>query len=390
MYNMNIVIIPAFFYTKKRPTLGYFFWEQAKALQKLGHSVTILYCDTYSVKMLGDYLQYEEEEQSLAEGIIIYRKKIFCPFKHGIEGHRKQFVRGILDLYKKYIRNEKIDLVHAHCCVWAGAAANVISSIYHIPYCITEHATLFQLHQDSLSKKNKAKIRKYFTEASKVICVSSEFKKLLQEYRIDIEIIGNVVDCDLFTPVSKWEHPKIYTFFTLCYMEEEAQLYKKGMDILVQAYSRISSKIPCTRLVIGGGGKAQKTLQDWFNQTGIKMNVCYLGNLSRNAVALWMQQADCFVLPSRYETFGVAYIEAMACGKPVIGVRNGGPDEFINSENGLLISAESVEELVQSMQYMIQHSNDYRAEQIAENIRIKYSGSAIANQLEDLYQSMIM
>lgn len=47
---MNIVIIPAFFQTKSRKTLGSFFLEQARALQKKGHKVTILYCDTYSIK----------------------------------------------------------------------------------------------------------------------------------------------------------------------------------------------------------------------------------------------------------------------------------------------------------------------------------------------------
>ena len=52
---MNIVIIPAFFQTKKNPTIGSFFLDQAKALHKSGHQVSILYCDTYSVKCIRDY-----------------------------------------------------------------------------------------------------------------------------------------------------------------------------------------------------------------------------------------------------------------------------------------------------------------------------------------------
>ena len=55
---MNIVIIPAFFQTKSRKTLGSFFLEQARALQKKGHKVTILYCDTYSIKCVKDWFAY--------------------------------------------------------------------------------------------------------------------------------------------------------------------------------------------------------------------------------------------------------------------------------------------------------------------------------------------
>ena len=47
---MNILIIPGFFRTKDRPTIGSFFWDQARALKRAGHNVTILYSDTYSVK----------------------------------------------------------------------------------------------------------------------------------------------------------------------------------------------------------------------------------------------------------------------------------------------------------------------------------------------------
>ena len=98
---MNIVIIPAFFQTKNRPTLGSFFMDQAKALKRAGHQVSILYCDTYSVKCIQEWMHYEEDMVSQIEGIQIYRRKCFCPLKHGMEGHKEAFAKGIEKLWER-------------------------------------------------------------------------------------------------------------------------------------------------------------------------------------------------------------------------------------------------------------------------------------------------
>ena len=56
-----------------------------------------------------------------------------------------------------------------------------------------------------------------------------------------------------------------------------------------------------------------------------------LGKKNRNEVKFEMQQADCFVLSSYHETFGVVLIEAMSCGLPVLSTKSGGPESIIKS-----------------------------------------------------------
>ena len=383
---MNILIIPAFFQTKKRATLGSFFLEQAKALKQNGHNVTILYCDTYSVKYVSEWIKYKEENIVTSEGIRIFRIKSFCPLKHGMEGHREAFARGIIKLYEYYMKNEKIDIIHAHCCVWAGYAAMKLSKKVNIPYVITEHATMFQLHKDEISNKNNEKIKEAFKNAARVICVSKAFGELLSEYRNDIDIVGNVVDCDLFKPALKNAGDKNFKFLTVCYMEEEVQLYKKGIDILLKAWKSVSKEHLCAKLLIGGGGQARKKAIEWVRDYNLQDSVEFLGALNREQVAEQMQNCDCFVLPSRYETFGVVYIEAMACGKPVIAVRNGGPDDFVKDFNGLLIEPEQVDSLISSMKQMIDKKDDYNIQKIAAYVRDNFSQKAIAEQLENIYK----
>lgn len=388
---MNIVIIPAFFQTKNRPTLGSFFLDQAKALKRAGHQVSILYCDTYSVKCIQEWMRYEEDTASQIEGIQIYRRKCFCPLKHGMEGHKEAFARGIEKLWNRYIKNESVDIIHAHCCVWAGYAAMKLSEKIKIPYVVTEHATLFQLHKNEISNENNAVITEVFQKAAKVICVSRAFAKLLEDYTSNIEVIGNVVDCEQFQ--IKETDKDAVRFLTVCYMEEEAQLYKKGMDILIKAWAKVSAKYPQAKLIIGGGGKSLEKVVEWTREYQVTENVEFLGALTRQQVVEQMQMCDCFVLPSRYETFGVVYIEAMACGKPVIAVANGGPDDFVHEFNGILIQPEQEEELVQALDEMItaieKKDSTYQPERIAAYVEEKFSYRAIAEQLEKIYQNIV-
>lgn len=388
---MNIVIIPAFFQTKNRPTLGSFFLDQAKALKRAGHQVSILYCDTYSVKCIQEWVRYEEDSVSQIKGIQIYRSKCFCPLKHGIEGHKEAFAKGIEKLWSKYIKKESVDIIHAHCCVWAGYAALKLSEKTKIPYVVTEHATLFQLHKNEISNANNAVITEVFQKAAKVICVSRAFAKLLEDYTSNIEVIGNVVDCEQFQV--KETDKEAVRLLIVCYMEEEAQLYKKGMDILIKAWAKVSAKYPQAKLIIGGGGKSLEKVVEWTREYQVTENVEFLGALTRQQVVEQMQMCDCFVLPSRYETFGVVYIEAMACGKPVIAVANGGPDDFVHEFNGILIQPEQEEELVQALDRMItaieKKDATYQPERIAAYVEEKFSYRAIAEQLEKVYQNII-
>lgn len=388
---MNIVIIPAFFQTKNRPTLGSFFLDQAKALKRAGHQVSILYCDTYSVKCIQEWVRYEEDSVSQIKGIQIYRSKCFCPLKHGIEGHKEAFAKGIEKLWSKYIKKESVDIIHAHCCVWAGYAALKLSEKTKIPYVVTEHATLFQLHKNEISNANNAVITEVFQKAAKVICVSRAFAKLLEEYTDNLEVIGNVVDCEQFQV--KETNKEAVRLLTVCYMEEEAQLYKKGMDILIKAWAKVSAKYPQAKLIIGGGGKSLEKVVEWTREYQVTEKVEFLGALTRQQVVEQMQMCDCFVLPSRYETFGVVYIEAMACGKPVIAVANGGPDDFVHEFNGILIQPEQEEELVQALDKMItaieKKDATYQPERIAAYVEEKFSYRAIAEQLEKVYQNIL-
>ncbi|MFW0899375.1 glycosyltransferase [Clostridium perfringens] len=388
---MNILIIPAFLFTKSDITLGSFFFEQAKALKKQGHNVFILYCDTFSIKYSKDYLCYKEESYEVRDGIHIFRKKCLAPFKHGsgLYGNSERFKNAIIDLYNKNLKDVNIDIIHAHGCIWAGYAAFKLSLLIKRPYIITEHLTVYQLNPQKITGNIEKKVKEAFVNADKVICVSDGLKKIISKYSKKILVLGNVIDCDLFNYDKNKKRNISFTFLSICYMKNLDQIKKKGLDILINAFSEVSKEYKDIKLLIGGGGESISIVSEWIKEKNMEEKIVLLGPLSRKKVAREMQNCDCFILPSRYETFGVVYIEAMASGKPVIGTRTGGPDNFVNKENGILVDVEDTEMLIKSMKYMIKNIKSYDNSKIRDYVVNRFSLDIIGKKLSDIYISVL-
>jgi glycosyltransferase involved in cell wall biosynthesis len=156
------------------------------------------------------------------------------------------------------------------------------------------------------------------------------------------------------------------------------------MDILIQAFACAFKDMDVELIVVGDGIERPK-LESLVISCGIESQVSFLGNLNREDVKIEMQRCDAFVLASRYETFGVVYIEALACGKPIIATSCGGPAMIVDEENGLLVPVEDIKALSEAMSYLFTHYDNYKPETIRKNCINKYSEEVIIGKISDIY-----
>ncbi len=112
----------------------------------------------------------------------------------------------------------------------------------------------------------------------------------------------------------------------------------KGMDTLITALPRLLPRFPELQLAAVGDGDDREWLEDLAEETGVERHVHFLSGLSYAELAACYAHCEVFALPSKGEGFGLVYLEAMACGKPVIGGAHGGAPEVIDDgKTGYLV-----------------------------------------------------
>jgi len=131
---------------------------------------------------------------------------------------------------------------------------------------------------------------------------------------------------------------------------------EKGFDLLIDAFAAVADDHPNWRLVILGDGPQHRDLATHIGRWGLEDRIELRGWVT--VPADWYAAADVFVLPSRYEGFPNALLEAMACGKAVIATDCGPAISNIirNGENGLIVPAEDAAELARGLRSLLTDS----------------------------------
>lgn len=374
---MHIMVIPSWYSSKANKVHGSFFKEQFKALQNDGEKISVAYNEIWPITKFGKIKEKRKINFQVEDNLRTYRYKD-CNYFPKNPMMFRSFNKRMDKLYKEIVKKEgKVDIIHAHSCFWGGIAAAYISKKYNIPLVITEHSSL------KYAKYAKDSYKQYifdaYKEADILVSVGTGLKKEISEYvDRDIMVIPNMVDLNLFY-IDNNKNKK-FTFFSCAFLEEG-----KGMGDLIKAFS-MAFKGQDVILNIGGDGSTKNSLEELAKEINIDEQVNFLGALSREQVSEEMRKCDAFALPSEHETFGVVYIEALACGKPVIGANNGGAEDIIEEYNGIIANKNDVDSIKDALIEIKENYNIYNKNLIRKKVVDKYSEEVLVECIKGVYK----
>lgn len=396
---MNIFYIPSWYPSIDHPITGIFIYEMIDGLTECypnlnaGVSLwgqqeerTLLYSGKplRSFQKIIQSKALKNKVDQIKNNWTVYYSPTLTWSKKIFDGNLKGLLKSNDHNFRSFEENfGKVDLIHAFVTFPGGYIAMKLAEKYKIPYVITEEMSPFR-PDIFMNPKHRIGEQVFLPlkSAAKVIAVSPAAAQEISSYSgSPVTYIPNMVDEHFFTPPKNVARQRKFCFFTLGRMVEQ-----KGIPILLEAISKLKNKNVLFR--IGGDGENLNQYKQ-LSQAMSLDNIEWLGALDRKQARQHFQDCHAFVLPSLHESMGVVFAEAIACGKPVIATKCGGPESIVNEDNGLLTEVGNSDDLAHKIILMMDNYDQYHPATIRADFLQRFSREAVSSQLMEAYQEIV-
>ncbi len=311
----------------------------------------------------------------------------FLPFDREYKSLGERYFR----IVEAYISKHQITghLVHAHFIWPNGYAAIRIKEKYGIPCLMTAHG--YDIYDLPFRDDHwRTIIKNVLDHADAIVSVSASNLSCINRLgtRTPVFVIPNGYKSDVFYPQDMQECrkklglPRDRTIIlAIGNLVEE-----KGLKYLISAMAHLVKKRPDMLCVIIGRGGLKKELQNQIHSLGLDAYVTLAGGRPHTEIPLWLNACKLFVFPSIRESFGIVQIEAMACGKPVVATINGGSEEIVTPESGILIIPRSEVALADAIECGL--GKKWDGEKIVEYSK-KFSLEQVSTMLANHYTELL-
>ena len=330
----------------------------SKGYQKLGHRVTVITRDDYHPRVevwQGITVHYVASKKNWFSGMRLYRSLF-----DDLAGSAA-FASTVRSIHQK----DPLDLVEFSNYGSEGFVHSLRKVVPHVTRVVTMGWQSQQINQEVGASKTSLRDRwanwKEHTaiKNSDLTLTPTQFHAdIVSEYlALDRKPIAVPLGADLdIQPSQVNHHSKNESVINFLFVGKCDP--RKGFEILIRsfcdAYEKLGGGIKLT--VVGQDsnlGPNSTSYRDYALSkvsSTIRENIEFLGWVKDEDIANLYLNCDIFIAPSRYESFGLIYLEAMQCRKPVIGCKVGGVMEVVSDlENGLLINPDNVDDLTSAM-----------------------------------------
>jgi len=163
-----------------------------------------------------------------------------------------------------------------------------------------------------------------------------------------IQILPVPVDGEVFRPIRVKKPPKRKVLLTIARLDASESY--KGVDHVLKALREVRAFHPTIQYLVAGQGDDLPRLEALAKEVGVEEQVEFLGYVPDKDLPALLSEADLFVMPSWGEGFGIVFLEALACGVPVIaGNRGGSVDAVLDGRTGMLVDPQDSTQLLQAI-----------------------------------------
>lgn len=369
--NKNVAIVACGYPEGKgsNRSIGNIFVEDGvKTLVKNGYEVHVI---------AGARREFGARKES---GAIVHRLKLYKLTFNPLEA---------INIVRKI---ENLDLIHSHYADFGGFNGLILKMITKKPLIIS-----IQGYDVCYDKKIRYGIRTYpflrflpfccLKYSDKIIAASFFLKRLvLKDYKVTekkIEVIYPILRDSFLQSIDRCIKPEGKIVLSVAYPDPV-----KGIDRGLRGMKKVVQEIPESEYLIIGEGFIKSEYMALAKRLGIQNNVKFVGSIPPDEIPKWYEKCSVFLMPSRHESFGMAKIEANACGRPVVVSNSGGTPEGIrHGYNGYIFS--DIEEM---SSFLIRLLNDEKlSEKMGNNGRKearKYTSNEYIKKIEKVYTEL--
>ena len=333
---MRVQVVSPWYPDRYSPYSGIFVKKQVDALKALGHEVAVEVPVIYPAPQ-GDVPEsvYEAMRDLAAkdptsvfvrqDGVV--RIPAPVPSRSGDMGRAEAYAAATR--VKRTFMPVEADVTHAHLGVPTGWA---LLQLGDHPLVVTEHqSTLDRV----FSQPGGIQAYRDVLEGAKVLCVSGHLKEQIVAgtdfaQANSIEVVPNIVDLSDIPFRERTRRTPVHWIYV------GTIAVHKGIELLLRAFKVFSRRHGSATLTVVGEGPHRPWVERFGAGAGLSRSISFVGSVSHEEVGAFLDKADVFVHLSKSETFGIASLEAIGAGLPVVSLRNGGAESAWGDFEGVV------------------------------------------------------
>ena len=376
----HILVLPKWYPNPKDIQLGTFIKQQALLL-KNKFEISVIYVQSDD-SIENKFEVRTNAKNGIFEQIVLFKKS------NGLLGKLINLKR-YRDAQKLAYSNllSSVDLVHVHVPIRPLFLALWLKQKKNIPFVVTEHwsghLTGAYAKKNSLYKYLYSNLLK---QAQNISCVSEYLKaEFIKNTKLGTQVIPNLIEQKHSSNPTVKSNLEQISILSVNDLIDSI----KNVTGLLSAFKEALNTHPNLHLTLIGGGPDQLLIQNTIEQLNLSQsNLTFLGRQSHDVVLDHMECCDFYISNSNFETFGMTIAEALLNGKPVISKLCGGPNEFLNKRNSLIVKTDEKADLVHSIIEMATIYFNFDPKLISQEIVEKYGHKVVLEKLEDFYTKL--